>query len=83
MDAWGGNDAWASSTPAAPSNASTAHAAAPAKSPAWGGDDDFGGWSSAAPATSSSTAAQGKAQGGKPAGAFGGGNDDLFSNVWE
>ncbi|OSS47283.1 hypothetical protein B5807_09943 [Epicoccum nigrum] len=84
MDAWGGNDAWASSTPAAPATTTAHAAAAPAKSPAWGGDDDFGGWSSATPAAASSTtAAQAKAQASKPAGGFGGGNDDLFSNVWE
>ncbi|KAF2998596.1 hypothetical protein E8E13_006684 [Curvularia kusanoi] len=84
MDAWGGNDAWASSTPAAPA-ASTA--AVPAKSPGWGGDDDFGGWSSAAPVATTAAAApsaSASASASKPAGSgFGGGNDDLFSNVWE
>ncbi|KAH6629065.1 hypothetical protein C7974DRAFT_433781 [Boeremia exigua] len=82
MDAWGSNDAWGSapSQPAAPAQAPAP--SAPAKSPAWGGDDDFGGWSSAAPAASNAPA-----PGAAPAttgkqGGFGG-NDDLFSNVWE
>lgn len=39
-------------------------------------DDDFGGWSSAAPVTPAANAQS------KPAGGFGG-NDDLFSNVWQ
>ncbi|KAH8704999.1 hypothetical protein BGW36DRAFT_310394 [Talaromyces proteolyticus] len=41
-------------------------------------DDDFGGWTSAAPVSSSSTATSKPSTGG-----LGGGNDDLFSNVWE
>ena len=39
-------------------------------------DDDFGGWSSAAPVTPAASNQS------KPAGGFGG-NDDLFSNVWQ
>lgn len=88
MDAWGSNDAWGSA-PAAPAPAAPAASTAPtqhssAKSPGWGGDDDFGGWSSAAPSTTTTTtrAPTGSAAGNKPAGGFGG-NDDLFSNVWE
>ena len=84
MDAWGSNDVWGSnaSAPApapaaAPPSMSAVHAP---KSPGWGApataDDDFGGWSSAAPQQTTSQPA-------KPAGGFGGGNDDLFSNVWE
>ncbi|KAI8931640.1 hypothetical protein NX059_011290 [Plenodomus lindquistii] len=83
MDAWGGNDVWASNAPSQPSApAATATHTAP-KSPGWGApaqvtqDDDFGGWSSAAPTTQSNAPAQ------KPAGGFGGASDDLFSNVWE
>lgn len=41
-------------------------------------DDDFGGWSSAAPVTPGVTTSSGK-----PATAFGGASEDLFSNVWE
>ncbi|KAJ4988260.1 hypothetical protein SVAN01_06195 [Stagonosporopsis vannaccii] len=87
MDAWGSNDAWGS-TPAARTPAAHASAAptqhVSAKSPGWGGDDDFGGWSSAAPSTTTTTttAPTGNAAANKPAGGFGG-NDDLFSNVWE
>lgn len=39
-------------------------------------DDDFGGWSSAAPVTPAANSQS------KPTGGFGG-NDDLFSNVWQ
>ncbi|KAF3042711.1 hypothetical protein E8E12_008799 [Didymella heteroderae] len=80
MDAWGSNDAWSSSAPAAPAAPAATTSHVPAKSPGWGGDDDFGGWSSAAPATTTTTNATASAS--KPAGGFGG-NDDLFSNVWE
>lgn len=83
MDAWGGNDVWASSS-SGPTQLTTATASAP-KSPGWGApqvaqDDDFGGWSSAAPTNPQpTTTAQPPS---KPAGGFGG-SDDLFSNVWE
>jgi len=82
MDAWGGNDVWASSAPSQP-----ATTAMVPKSPRWGApaqvtaDEDFGGWSSAAPASSRASApVEGP---GKPASGFGGASDDLFSNVWE
>jgi stromal membrane-associated protein len=46
-------------------------------------DEDFGGWTSAAPSiTTTSTTKQNSSSGGNTAGGFGG-NDDLFSNVWE
>jgi stromal membrane-associated protein len=90
MDAWGSNDVWGSNAApapapapaaAAPPSMSAAHAP---KSPGWGapagGDDDFGGWSSAAPQQTTTTTTT--TQSAKPAGGFGG-NDDLFSNVWE
>jgi stromal membrane-associated protein len=38
-------------------------------------DEDFGGWTSAAPTSGQGT--------GKRGGGGFGGNDDLFSNVWE
>jgi stromal membrane-associated protein len=86
MDAWGSNDVWGSNAAPAPAPAPAAvappsvSAAHAPKSPGWGapagGDDDFGGWSSAAPQQTTTT------QSAKPAGGFGG-NDDLFSNVWE
>lgn len=41
-------------------------------------DEDFGGWTSAAPVSSGPTATSNS----KSSGGFGG-NDDLFSNVWE
>lgn len=44
-------------------------------------DEDFGGWTSAAPVSSGPTATSHGSS--KPAGGFGGGSDDLFSNVWE
>ncbi|OAL44730.1 ArfGap-domain-containing protein [Pyrenochaeta sp. DS3sAY3a] len=89
MDAWGSNDVWASSAPSQPATtATTSHA--PPKSPGWGAphvaqDDDFGGWSSAAPTTTThtTTAAKPSSTQNKPAGGFGSGSDDLFSNVWE
>ncbi|KAL9084900.1 MAG: hypothetical protein Q9165_007853 [Trypethelium subeluteriae] len=43
-------------------------------------DEDFGGWSSAPSAGGSNSGTGG---GVKSVGGFGGGNDDLFSNVWE
>ncbi|KAJ5825664.1 Arf GTPase activating protein [Penicillium riverlandense] len=46
-------------------------------------DEDFGGWTSAAPVSSNTmTATSNVSSSTKPAGGFGG-NDDLFSNVWE
>ncbi|KAF2239700.1 ArfGap-domain-containing protein [Viridothelium virens] len=42
-------------------------------------DEDFGGWSSAPDAGGNNSGTGGA----KPVGGFGGGNDDLFSNVWE
>lgn len=95
MDAWGSSDVWASSAPSQPSQPNQPAAAptmshAQPQSSGWGAsqvaqDDDFGGWSSAAPTTTqhtttSNTQANASA---KPAGNFGGGSDDLFSNVWE
>jgi stromal membrane-associated protein len=85
MDAWGGNDVWASSAPSQPA-ATTTTAPAPSTS-SWGTpqvtqDDDFGGWSSAAPTTTTTTSHTTTTQS-KPAGGFGGASDDLFSNVWE
>jgi stromal membrane-associated protein len=87
MDAWGGNDVWASSAPSQPAaTTSTSHAAP--KSPGWGApqvaqDDDFGGWSSAAPTTTTHTVPTTHINTtAKPSGGFGG-SDDLFSNVWE
>lgn len=86
MDAWGSssNDVWGSSAPSQPAAATTTNTvhAAP-KSPGWGApavaqDDDFGGWSSAAPVQKSTAPGTGNKSGG-----FGGGSDDLFSNVWE
>lgn len=85
MDAWGGNDVWASSAPSQPA-ATTTTATAPAPTSSWGAphvtqDDDFGGWSSAAPAATTTTNTS--TAHGKPPGGFGGASDDLFSNVWE
>ncbi|KAF2136396.1 uncharacterized protein K452DRAFT_237616 [Aplosporella prunicola CBS 121167] len=78
MDAWGSNDAWESAPPPAPAPAAPAPAPAPAavSSPL---DDDFGGWSSAPSASAGATGATPK-----PVGSMGGGggNDDLFGNVW-
>ncbi|KAF2735884.1 ArfGap-domain-containing protein [Polyplosphaeria fusca] len=87
MDAWGGNDVWASAAPSQPAAPAPSSHTQP-KSPAWGShttaqvtqDDDFGGWSSAAPTAQSQAPA---ARTNKPSGGFGGGSDDLFSNVWE
>ena len=45
-------------------------------------DEDFGGWSSAPSVAANNTAGSGSG-GAKPVGGFGGGTDDLFSNVWE
>lgn len=53
---------------------------APSKpTPTVAADEDFGGWTSAAPVSSGTTSTSTS----KPAGGFGGGSDDLFSNVWE
>ncbi|KAF1850109.1 ArfGap-domain-containing protein [Cucurbitaria berberidis CBS 394.84] len=89
MDAWGGNDVWASSAPSQPATNTTA-SHTQAKSPGWGApqvaqDDDFGGWSSAAPSTTTNTTTTTHTSStqNKPAGGFGGGSDDLFSNVWQ
>ncbi|KAL4873000.1 hypothetical protein BDV12DRAFT_161128 [Aspergillus spectabilis] len=49
-------------------------------------DEDFGGWASAAPisnSTTTTTSTNSANAPSKPAGGFGGGSDDLFSNVWE
>jgi stromal membrane-associated protein len=87
MDAWGSNDVWGSSAPSQPAATSTSHAQP--TTPGWGApqvtqDDDFGGWSSAAPTTTSNTTQHTSPHTqSKPAGGFGGGSDDLFSNVWE
>ena len=83
MDVWGSNDAWSSSAPSQPAVPAATTSHVPAKSPGWGGDDDFGGWSSAAPMTTTTTTTTSTTTSTtKPAGGFGG-NDDLFSNVWE
>ncbi|KAF2825410.1 ArfGap-domain-containing protein [Ophiobolus disseminans] len=90
MDAWGSNDVWGSSAPSQPAATTTTSSHVAPKSPGWGAphvaqDDDFGGWSSAAPTTTSNTTtstSHTNANANKPAGGFGG-NDDLFSNVWE
>lgn len=86
MDAWGSNDVWASAAPSQPATTATASHTQP-KSPGWGAphvaqDDDFGGWSSAAPSapTHAATTTQNSTTQNK---GFGGGSDDLFSNVWE
>ncbi|KAI2109491.1 ARF GAP with effector function(s) [Ophidiomyces ophidiicola] len=50
---------------------------APKPTPAVTSDEDFGGWTSAVPNDPPTSAAKPK-----PAGGFGG-NEDLFSNVWE
>ncbi|KAF2713447.1 ArfGap-domain-containing protein [Pleomassaria siparia CBS 279.74] len=78
-DAWGSSDAWASNQAAAPAVTS------PPTQGGWGApqvaqDDDFGGWSSAAPTQTTQTH---NPPASKPSGGFGGGGDDLFSNVWE
>lgn len=53
---------------------------APSKpTPTVAADEDFGGWTSAAPVSSGTTSTATS----KPAGGFGAGSDDLFSNVWE
>ncbi|CEO60813.1 hypothetical protein PMG11_05334 [Penicillium brasilianum] len=53
---------------------------APSKpTPTVAADEDFGGWTSAAPVSSGTTSTTTS----KPAGGFGTGSDDLFSNVWE
>ncbi|KAF1940362.1 ArfGap-domain-containing protein [Clathrospora elynae] len=89
MDAWGSNDVWGSSAPSQPTTTSTASHAQPT-APDWGAprvaqDDDFGNWSSAAPTTTThtSTTTHNSNTQNKPTGGFGGGSDDLFSNVWE
>jgi stromal membrane-associated protein len=90
MDAWGGNDVWASSAPSQPAAPTVTATHAYPKSPGWGNtaqatqDDDFGGWSSAAPTTTTTTHTNTNTSSTttKPASGFGGG-DDLFSNVWE
>ncbi|KAL5343791.1 hypothetical protein BJX70DRAFT_353562 [Aspergillus crustosus] len=53
--------------------------------PAVAEDEDFGGWASAAPIsnTTTTTSTNNANAPNKPAGGFGGGSDDLFSNVWE
>jgi stromal membrane-associated protein len=92
MDAWGSNDVWGSSAPAPsqPAAPTTTSSHVRPKSPGWGApqvaqvaqDDDFGGWSSAAPTQQmqqSSAPPQQQQTQSKPFG----GNDDLFSNVWE
>ena len=46
-------------------------------------DEDFGDWGSAVPATpAASNPAPTETQPKSTAGGFGGGGDDLFSNVW-
>jgi stromal membrane-associated protein len=89
MDAWGSNDVWGSSAPSQPAATTTTSHAQPAD-PGWGApnvtqDDDFGVWSSAAPTTSThtTTTQHTSTSQSKSAGGFGGGSDDLFSNVWE
>ncbi|KAJ5093432.1 hypothetical protein N7456_009293 [Penicillium angulare] len=54
-----------------------ASSAAPKPAPTVAEDEDFGGWTSAAPVSAGPTN-----NSSKPSGGFGG-NDDLFSNVWE
>jgi stromal membrane-associated protein len=49
--------------------------------PTVSGDEDFGGWTSPLPTASTSSHNQTTTKP-KSAGGFGG-NDDLFSNVWE
>lgn len=49
-------------------------------------DEDFGGWNSAAPETPAVVQpSPGQSMGGAKTtgGGFGGGSEDLFSNVWE
>ena len=78
FSAWGGS---------APANNQASHDAG------WGNtsqpapkvaqDEDFGDWGSAAPATpAASNPAPTQTQSKPAAGGFGGGGDDLFSNVW-
>lgn len=62
-----------------PPSISTSTAQGPPKIAA---DEDFGGWNSAAPAPSAMTKPP-ASSGVKPAGGYGGGSEDLFSNVWE
>ncbi|KAL2044819.1 hypothetical protein N7G274_002594 [Stereocaulon virgatum] len=76
FSAWGGTPAPSSSSFG--NGFSSSSQALPKVTP----DEDFGGWSSAAPMTparSDLPPAQSKPSGG----GFGGGGDDLFSNVWE
>ncbi|KAN0068396.1 hypothetical protein V8E54_013592 [Elaphomyces granulatus] len=94
LDAWG-SDAWSTPDPISASKAQSTTMKVPDTLTAndigagWGAapttnskstptvvaDEDFGGWTSAAPTSGQGT--------GKPGGGGFGGNDDLFSNVWE
>ncbi|KAI9666109.1 MAG: hypothetical protein M1821_004044 [Bathelium mastoideum] len=70
-DAFGG---WMAATEAKPAE------------PKVSADEDFGGWSSApggGAGTNANAGAGASATGSKGVGGFGGGTDDLFSNVWE
>ncbi|CAI4219936.1 unnamed protein product [Parascedosporium putredinis] len=93
-NAWGSTEPAASAAkPAAPpaatttttndfgwgSSSMTASGSSPAPSPARvAADEEFGGWSSGPSASATTTPAASK-----PSGGFGGGSDDLFSNVWQ
>lgn len=68
---WGTSGGAFANTPIVPGNGGGFNAAAPKVAQ----DEEFGGW-----ASSTGTS---NAQSGKPAGGFGGGDDDLFNNVWQ
>lgn len=110
MDAWGSNEAWASSSGGGSNTAQPAKAPATVSASAddwgWGGsggvgnsgggfassssqqpqvtaDEDYGGWESGPVVSPQAQKGAPVQPPPKPLGSFGGGDADLFSNVWE